>query len=292
MKKRFKYLVADDHDLQWGLTVSTVGYEEISPGDNYPTHGHADGYYFDTARGRTLQEYQILYLSEGEGIFQSESISPTKIHGGDVFILFPGEWHTYHPSEGGWKSYWIGFKGRNMDDRVKSGFFSVKKPIYYIGYNSEVVKTFDRALDISEHEPVHYQQTLAGIVNYLIGMMYSLERSVTLNENSEDYNLVNRGRQMIRENLESSLTIQEIASELGVSYSKFRRVFKEYTDLSPAYYQMDLKLQRAKDLLSTTNLSIKDIAYKLDFTSPDYFSTKFKLKTGFKPSEFREDLRR
>ncbi|MBQ5579598.1 MAG: AraC family transcriptional regulator, partial [Prevotella sp.] len=66
-----KYLIATERDAQWGLTISTVGYEEISPGDDYPTKGHADGYYFDLQKGRILNEYQLLYLTEGEGIFQS-----------------------------------------------------------------------------------------------------------------------------------------------------------------------------------------------------------------------------
>lgn len=204
-----------------------------------------------------------------------------------MFLLFPGEWHTYHPDSNGWKCYWIGFKGHNMDDRVEAGFLSPQKPIYYIGYNSGVIEMFENALRISAGEPVYYQQTLAGIVNCLIGMMYSLDKSKAMHSSSEDQNIVNRAREMIRRNLETTLSIQEIASELGVSYSKFRRIFKEYTNLSPAYYQMDLKLQRAKDLLATTDLSVKDIAYQLDFTSPDYFSTKFKQKTGKKPSEFR-----
>lgn len=147
---------------------------------------------------------------------------------------------------------------------------------------------FESALKISESEPVYSQQTLAGIVNWLVGMMYSLEKSESLKDSSEDQNIVNRARKIIRENLETTLSIQEIAASLGVSYSKFRRIFKEYTNLSPAYYQMDLKLQRAKDLLATTNRSVKDIAYQLDFSTPDYFSTKFKQKTGKTPSEFRD----
>ncbi len=54
----------------------------------------------------------------------------TKIKAGDIFLLFPGEWHSYHPSgTKGWKSYWIGFKGKNIDDRVKAGFLS---PIYVV----------------------------------------------------------------------------------------------------------------------------------------------------------------
>ena len=63
-----KYLVANDRDEQWGLVVNTVGYDELGVGDPYPTKGHADGYYFDVDRGRVLDEYQLLYLVEGEGV--------------------------------------------------------------------------------------------------------------------------------------------------------------------------------------------------------------------------------
>ena len=45
--QKSKYLVTNDRDEKWGLTVSTIGYEEIIPGDSYPTKGHADGYYFN-----------------------------------------------------------------------------------------------------------------------------------------------------------------------------------------------------------------------------------------------------
>ena len=48
----FKYLVANDRDVSWGLHVDTIGYEEIQPGEHYPTQGHADGFYFDVKRGR------------------------------------------------------------------------------------------------------------------------------------------------------------------------------------------------------------------------------------------------
>ena len=66
-----KYLVATERDAQWGLVVNTVGYDEVGPDEEYPTNGHGDGYYFDVERGRTLDEYQMLYLVEGEGVFSS-----------------------------------------------------------------------------------------------------------------------------------------------------------------------------------------------------------------------------
>lgn len=286
-----RYLLANERDALWGLTVSTVGYEEISPGEDYPTKGHADGYYFNIEKGRVLDEYQLLYNPEGEGIFQSTHCPETLIKAGDMFLLFPGEWHSYHPNpRTGWKSHWIGFRGKNMDDRVTAGFLTLEKPIYHVGYSFVLESLYQRALDEATKENAYSQQLMAGIVNHLIGMMYSLERNIELNKNHLHVDMINRARLRIRESLESDLTIQKIAEDLGVSYSNFRKLFKEYTGLSPATYQQDLRLLRAKELLSTTDLTIKEIAYRLNFESPDYFSAKFKAKMGCKPSEARSQV--
>lgn len=284
-----KYMLASDRDALWGLTITTIGYEEIGPGEEYPTHGHADGYYFNLENGRELNEYQLLYISEGQGTFHSTTVPTAPLREGDVFLLFPGEWHSYNPKpKVGWKCYWIGFKGRNMDDRVRAGFLTPTKPIYHIGFSDDIVRLYKEAYETAINEAAYAQQVLAGLVNHIIGVMYSLERNIELNRNQGHVDMVNRARLRIRENLESSLTIQRVAEDLGVSYSNFRKLFKEYTGISPATYQQDLRLQRAKELLSTTDLSVKEIAYRLNFESPDYFSAKFKAKTGRRPSELRD----
>ena len=284
-----KYMLASERDALWGLTVTTIGYEEIGADDPYPTRGHADGYYFELEKGRILPEYQLLYIIEGDGIFHSRTVPEAPLHEGDFFLLFPGEWHSYHPTgPRGWKKYWIGFKGENMDDRVRANFLSPTKPIYHVGYSAEIIALYRAAFNAAQEEAAYSQQMMAGIVNHLIGMMYSLERNIELkSRNQAHVDLINRARLRIRESLEVSLTIQQVAEELGVSYSNFRKLFKEHTGLSPAIYQQDLKLQRAKELLTTTDMSVKEIAYRLNFESPDYFSAKFKAKTGRKPSDLR-----
>ena len=281
-------MLANEHDALWGLTVSTVGYEDIQPGDPYPTKGHADGYYFHVEEGRILNEYQLLYNPEGEGWFESTHCPKTRLKGGDMFLLFPNEWHTYRPlAQTGWKSRWIGFKGKNMDDRVKAGFLSPEKPIFHVGYSAVIESLYKQAYQAAVEEAAFSQQVMAGIVNYLIGTMYSLERNIELNKNQQQVDMVSKARLRIRESLESDVTIQQIAEELGVSYSNFRKHFKDYTGLSPATYQKELRLLRAKELLSTTNYSIKEIAYRLNFESPDYFSVAFKAKMGMKPSDVK-----
>ena len=84
-----KYMLASDRDQVWGLTVTTIGYEEIGAHEPYPTRGHADGYYFDLEKGRTLSEYQLLYITEGQGVFHSRTVPEARLKEGDFFLLFP-----------------------------------------------------------------------------------------------------------------------------------------------------------------------------------------------------------
>ena len=283
-----KYLITTEREDAWGLAVCDVGYEEIAPDDDYPTKGHAEGYYFKPQQGRILREYQLLYLSEGEGVFQSDHVQETKVKAGDILMLFPGEWHTYRPSSAkGWKCYWIGFKGKNIDDRVKAGFLSAEKQVFHVGFSNEIVSLYKEAYKTAQEEASFAQMNLAGIVSHLIGKMFSLERQTIEEKDSKHVDIVNKALLRIRESLEGTLTIQQIAQELGVSYSSFRKLFKEYTGFAPALYQQTLRMQRAKELLSTTDESIKQIAYRLNYDSPDYFSTKFKSQTGMKPFDFR-----
>lgn len=160
-----------------------------------------------------------------------------------------------------------------------------------MGFSNEIVTLFEEAYAISQAEAAYSQQTLAGIVNHLIGVMYSRERNIMLNRDSQHVEIINKARLRIRESLEDELAIQEIAQEMGISYSSFRKLFKEHTGFAPAMYQQSLRLQRAKELLSTTDDSIKEITYRLRFESPDYFSSKFKSQTGMKPSESRNMTR-
>ena len=89
--QRSKYLVASKRDKAWGLTVSTVGLEEVLPEEPYPTRGHAEGYYFNTDKGRVLQEYQLIYIASGEGLLSTSHAKNIHIREGDAFFLFPGE---------------------------------------------------------------------------------------------------------------------------------------------------------------------------------------------------------
>jgi len=73
-----------------------------------------------------------------------------------------------------------------------------------------------------------------------------------------------------------------------MSYSGFRSKFKSETGLSPRQFQLQIRINRAKDMLKQTNLSISEISDILAFCSLFYFSRIFRDKTGFPPNEYRK----
>lgn len=283
-----KYIAQTERDEEWGLTVCSVGYQKIMPNEEYPPMTHNLEYIFTPEKGRVINEYQLLYIAEGRGTLTTASAGRYSINEGDIFLIFPGEWHTYSPNpETGWKEYWIGFKGINIDSRVSAGFFSKHSPIYKVGYNDTLISLFKEAIQVAKKQEKHFQQLLAGIVNYMLGLAFSIDSNKKL-KNSMNLELVNRARAFMQENIETNIEMPEIADHLIISYSSFRHIFKQYTGIAPSQYYLNLKIQRAKDMLKSSSASIKEISYILHFDTPEYFTKLFKKKTGLTPSQFRE----
>jgi len=287
-----RYLVVNDNDLNWGLTINTVGYQHVKPNTTYPLRNHPSRYLFSVNYGRVLNEYQLLFLTRGEGTFKSAHQEEIHVKEGNMMLLFPSEWHNYSPNKKiGWDEHWIGFSGVNIDNRVQNGFFSIQKPILNIGMNEEVLKLYEQALTVAKKQQTGYQQMLAGIVNLLLGYAYSLDKAYSL-EDLEATKQISKAKVIIREHFLEDLNPKSIADQVCMGYSRFRHVFKEDTGCSPAQYIQKLKLQKTKELLTYTILSSQQIAYEVGFQNPDYFCRIFKKKIGFTPIEYREKTRK
>lgn len=282
-----KYLIVNESDSLWGLIVNSVGYQRIEPGEAYPPRNHPTRYLFNVDKGRVLNEYQLLYITRGKGVFTSSERKRVEVKEGNMFLLFPGEWHSYKPDkETGWDEYWIGFTGVNIDERVRNGFFNRQHPVFNIGMNDELLQQYKRAIQTAQEQMAGYQQILAGIVNYLLGNVYSIDKCASF-ENKELYRM-NKAKVLIRESFLQNITPEQVAREINMSYSWFRRLFKDYTGFSPAQYITELRIQKSKELLTNTALTNKEIAFESGFDNADYFCTVFKRKTGLTPHQYRD----
>lgn len=291
IKKHFRYLISSEEDKAWGLTVSTVGHQTVAPNAKYPVDEHPNSYLFSKDGGRILEDYQLLYISHGQGYFTSKHQPKVRVTEGTMFLLFPGEWHSYYPdTKTGWSEYWIGFGGVNIYNRVSYGFFSNDNPLFNVGVNEAIVTLYSQAIDAATQQKAGFQIVLAGIVNHLLGLAYTLHKNTSFCK-SEVEDKVQKAKVVMQENIYINISPADVSKQIGVGYSWFRKTFKEYTGLSPAQYILEIKISKAKDRLTNSDKPIKEIAYELSFENVEYFSTMFKRKTNTTPVQYRNMTR-
>lgn len=282
-----KYLTISPFDEQWGLVVTTVGQQYIVPRAHYPAQRHPAIYAFEPQNGRVLHEYQLIYITEGSGMFESASVKKTRIEAGDLLFLYPGEWHNYSPDkETGWKELWIGFKGKMIDQQIEAGFFLKEEAVLALGIDETIVSLYKESIELAEKEEIGHQQIISGIVFHLLGLIYYANKNSKKVGKSPTDAIIHKARILMKEKSNHRITPREIAQNLGVGYSWFRQTFKQVTGISPAQYQAQLLMRKAKELLSSQKYNISEVAFLLGFDNAGQFSTLFRKKEGITPTLF------
>jgi AraC-like DNA-binding protein len=287
----FRYLIVNENDRRFGLTINSVGFQTIQLDSIYPLKEHPEGYYFCAAKGRIINEYQFVYITEGTGILHLKSGTAIPIKKGQVIIIFPGQWHSYYPTkETGWKEYYIGFSGEIIDELVQNSFLSKQNHFLDVGLNEELVSLYKRTIEIARADKIATQQHLLGIVMHMIGLIISESKNQQINDVMA-VQIIENAKIIINENIFEILHPEELALKLNMNYTSFRKFFKKMTGLAPAKYIQLLKIQKAKQLLLESSLSIKEISFQLKFYSPENFNVIFRKQTGENPSKYRLSAR-
>jgi transcriptional regulator GlxA family with amidase domain len=89
--------------------------------------------------------------------------------------------------------------------------------------------------------------------------------------------------QKMERHIEEPISPSELAREVGMSTRQLERLFRRYLDRSPKRYYMELRLQRARNLLLQTDMSVINVALACGFTSPSHFSKCYRAQYGRTP---------
>ena len=242
-------------------------------------------------RKSPISEYVLLYCISGRGFFRYND-EEYLLNKNQYVVLPSGISHTYwSDNDNPWTIYWIHFNGSHAQyytegaykpQEVKPGLTS-----RISDRNTIFEEIFTSLMMGNEMENLRYASSL---LHYYLGSMRFLQqyRAVgkTLSpEREKDYIAIIV--RYMEENIETRLSLEEVADYLGYSVSHLSAMFKKAMGVSTINYFNRLKIKKACSLLCDTDMKISQISHKVGISDSYYFSRLFSKIAGMSPKEYR-----
>lgn len=274
MEASYKHSYKAGENLLNSLSVYNVGYQKCDPEYQW---------------GPGVRDhYCIHHILSGSGYYCTGNVSK-HLEAGDTFILYPGVELMYQAdADMPWEYAWAGFMGADAASLIRNTEFSRETP-YILKGRIPTEKIRDGLERIYNAKGNTYEAAVA-----MTGEMYSLlavfmhyaeheekEKAIQLTyaEKAESY---------IETNYSYPITVEDIASYVGISRSHLFRSFQNYMNRSPKEYLTEYRIKQACRLLRETDLSVSAIAYSVGFENNLYFSKAFRKQKDESPSEYRK----
>lgn len=245
----------------------------------------AGHYYCDNnyhVQRNSLDSFLLMYIKDGEGTISFDG-KTLRAKAGDVVLLNCYKPHAYKTAK--WETLWCHFDGN-----VSSEFFDLiyqSAGCVFSLKNSQLIPQYlEEILELLKDGKMVNEPLLSCKLHRMLAELHiiSSEYSHDINEQTNSAKAIT----YIKNNHDKKISIHDLANHVCMSVYYFSRIFKKSTGYSPYEYITMVRLNRAKDLLKTTKLSIKEIAFKIGFNSEANFITCFKQHHTFTPNEFRK----
>ncbi|MDF7822671.1 AraC family transcriptional regulator [Pontiellaceae bacterium B12227] len=256
------------------LLCTRVGYQGVSPAHYIP-------------RPAGSYDCILIYCTEGRGWLEIDGQVRT-VGKHDAFLLPQHIPHTYGADPGNpWANYWIHFQGRQALEFADLIAPESGSPVIHLPRHHEIVACIEQLYQFMSN--VHTYSTLVaatGALSQLLGVIQLRMRASEQCSRTADEN-IDKSVEFMHRNLARKLTLKELANIAGMSPNHYGALFGKRYYSTPIDYFNRLKIQRACELLSTTNLRVSEVGGQLGFPDPYYFSRLFKKIMGLSPRTYR-----
>lgn len=283
MRYTAEYRIPDTDDKGYSsnkshLLINSVGYYEF------------DEEYGATYRPKGRKDYYLSYNHSGSMKVRSKYQNHI-IHGGTVFLYRPFEEQHYGQADNNpISNYWVHFTGYGCPEIIKLANME-EGNIFSVGISETIPQLFEIMIDEIAKKQYNYELVSASILQQVI---YLLSRKLCINNTvkiDEKYSRINQTMVYIRKHYPEKITLKQLAGMAGLSCSRYSYLFKEYSGISPQQYLINVRLEKAQELMSHTRLNIRQISSLIGFGDQLYFSRLFKKYKSTSPSEFIESVR-
>jgi len=246
---------------------------------NYSTHAH--------------ETFALAILEVGEIEVQFHNHSKQDVLPNQIVIFNPNQVHRTKKIADNSYGYYILHMNTPWCKNIQENLFGIQDTFIdcfpnVIGdkrISDELLKLYQ---DILEDKPSeNYEECLA---NLLCDMFKDYCNANEFNKNKKDDNLLlQKIEQYILDNVDSQITIEDIAKEVNYSEAYITRVFKKKFGLSPHAFLVNQKINRAKNkLLNSPNEDISQLAVEVGFYDQSHFTNTFKRYFSLTPKQYQK----
>lgn len=248
------------------IYLSQIGWEACDP--NHSCTGFRD-------------MHLIHIIKSGKGYFEIDGQKHT-LGENEMFYLPPNSFATYcSDSEEPWEYYYFGFNGSYSLELIQSSIFKNNNYTAKLEDCSPIIDILSAASDdiMTKKFPHLYGcEVLFKILPFIMTPPKNEAKTQKYIDEAENY---------IRSHFHENISIKKIADFLNIDRSYFYRIFKNHFGISPIDYLINIRFQKARELLSETDLSTNDIAKIVGYENYPSFYIMFQKKMGIPPQEFR-----
>lgn len=239
----------------------------------------------EKTNGRTLQNHALMYIIKGTGHFEDSVTMRRKVAPGTLFYLYPQKWHNFDPDHGTvWTEYWILFDGIKVTESL-GDIIPMNRSFYQIGIDQEFISLYEELYDVWFYQGKGFREYSFYLLHELLVKAWLRINNLTFQRKDD---LLYRVKTFLKNKLSSpDCDFQKFAAFENMGYEAFRKRFKKISGFSPKQYFLQLKINRAREMLMKPGTQVKKIAEDLGFDDPYYFSRLFHKKEGVSPEEYR-----
>jgi len=129
---------------------------------------------------------------------------------------------------------------------------------------------------------------LEGIRTWFLDKISKLCRSKVSKKKEQSADVIEKAKVYINEKFNKAISLDDVSREVDISPYYFSKIFKEETGVNFIDYITKIRIDKAKELLLYSDLSMKVICCKIGYSDPNYFSRSFKKIVGVTPTEYKE----
>lgn len=142
-----------------------------------------------------------------------------------------------------------------------------------------------------DYLPQIMELTTAGeIRDWFTDKVMTACRNVVNKREERSGDIIRTAKKYIEDHFDKDISLDDVSRVVNISPYYFSKVFKEASGLNFIEYLTNIRIEKAKNLLENSNLSIKEICVSCGYTDPNYFSRSFKKNVGVTPTEYKEKV--